>query len=84
MAYQFHRPAEQDGVAPFFRRCGAPNAQLDYAGLHGLSPNVRYRVEWRRLYAVDRVAELSGGELGGLPVRLDTNCTSLLVRYEAL
>jgi alpha-galactosidase len=81
VGWQYHRPAEDDGYAVFFRRQDCPYSTMD-ASLRGVSADKKYEVRYYHGYAMDKKEVRTGKELQNLAVDIPKRQGSLLIRYE--
>ena len=78
-----HRHAPDDGFAYFSCRDRSPYPMLEVA-LRGVSPERKYKVEYRYGYATDKTLTMSGRELQKLRVEIPKRGGSLLLKYRAI
>jgi len=81
MAYQFHRPDLDAGIALAFRRAKSPYSALQVQ-LRGLEPGQKYTVTFSDEQRQVTTKTLTGAELAALELRIEKPERSLLVRYQ--
>lgn len=79
-AFQYHRPAEDDGIVLAFRRQNSPYTAMTCA-LRGIDPNAEYTVTTSATYKSSKPRTMKGRDLAHLETRI-TDCPgSVLIEY---
>lgn len=81
--WQYHRPAEQDGIVIAFRRHESPYSALT-AELRGMDPAVEYDVTKSVTYETGQPVRLRGVQLQALKIDLDQRPGSVIIEYRAV
>ncbi len=80
VAYQYHRPAQDDGCACVFRRKDSPYRAMEVS-FRGLSAEKTYELAYHDGYNRGRTAMHSGQSLRKLPVEILERNGSLMLTY---
>lgn len=80
-AYQYHRPAEDDGCVFVFRRDRSPYHSLELT-LRGLDPAATYTVTAYRTYQPEPPRKLTGAQLQAYIAEVPESPGSLLLEYQ--
>ena len=80
VAFQYHRPEQDDGFACFLRRPASPYRVLDVS-LRGLTPDRKYELRYFYDYTMARKDVATGKALAAFHVEIPKPAGSLLIRY---
>jgi hypothetical protein len=82
-AYQYHRPALDDGFAMFFRRHASPFGRME-VGLRWIDPKAKYEVSLSANYRESPRKRMTGQRLGRLTIAIPDKPGSVLLRYRRM